>query len=82
MSSTNNAIGGSIRSKILLISSGGWNRTCVLRIITLNEGTQRPTTEPGPPDQNPEQYIKNSDPNLYKPYNTFSLQMYKVIVKF
>ena len=29
-----------------------------------------------------EQYIKNSDPNLYKPYNTFSLQMYKVIVKF
>ena len=32
--------------------------------------------------QDPEQYIKNSDPNLYKPYNTFSLQMYKVIVKF
>jgi hypothetical protein len=32
--------------------------------------------------QVPEQYIKNSDPNLYKPYNTFSLQMYKVIVKF
>ena len=32
--------------------------------------------------QMPEQYIKNSDPNLYKPYNTFSLQMYKVIVKF
>ena len=30
----------------------------------------------------PKQYIKNSDPNLYKPYNTFSLQMYKVIVKF
>lgn len=50
LSSTINAIGGSIRSKILLISSGGWNWTCVLRIITLNEGTQRPTTEPGPPD--------------------------------
>ena len=32
--------------------------------------------------QDPEQYIKNSDPNLYKPYNTFSLEMYKVIVKF
>ena len=32
--------------------------------------------------KDPEQYIKNSDPNLYKPYNTFSLQMYKVIVKF
>src|SRR6266496_2128659 len=32
--------------------------------------------------EDPEQYIKNSDPNLYKPYNTFSLQMYKVIVKF
>ena len=30
----------------------------------------------------PKQYIKNSDPNLYKPYNTFSLQMYKIIVKF
>ena len=49
MSSTINAIGGSIRSKILLISSGGWNRTCVLRIITLNEGTQGLTTEPGTP---------------------------------
>ena len=32
--------------------------------------------------QDPEQYIKNSDPNLYKPYNTFFSQMYKVIVKF
>ena len=28
--------------------------------------------------QDPEQYIKNSDPNLYKPYNTFSFKCIKL----